>query len=128
MWRAIEEAKVVTKPAVIAVIDSGLLPDTGVDEFPLNSYAFIDMLEPGNTRAKDWDTNSHGTHVAGIIGAANNGEGTNGLNSAVRGQDHLSLVYRTGIGGGWLWGPAIQASLVDTVSYTHLTLPTKRIV
>jgi subtilisin len=58
--------------ANVAVLDSGIQ----LDHPDLNAAAGIDCVDPGTSPDDEF---GHGTHVAGIIGAKNNGAGVTGV-------------------------------------------------
>ena len=76
------------------------------------------------------DENGHGTAVAGVASAVlNNGKGIAGI-AQVKIMA-LKVLNASGFGTDWDVADAITFAAengADAVSYTHLTLPTKRIV
>ena len=67
----------------VGVIDTGIASHEDLDD---NYYLALDFYEHGNdlSASQSADTRSHGTHVAGIIGAVgNNGMGISGVNQDV---------------------------------------------
>jgi subtilisin family serine protease/peroxiredoxin len=95
-WRALEQAGSGLEPVVVAVIDTGLDASAGKDEFPRGNYSFVDVIDVQNVTPTDTaaNTGGHGTAVNGIIWAANNGAGMNGVLTGVQGLKFHVLVYR----------------------------------
>jgi subtilisin family serine protease len=73
----------------IAVIDSGLEPDT-------NQFDDIPILNLDNPGSDPIDDNGHGTIVAGVIAADDGDGGVNGIATRLLGPDKVQLVVGTG--------------------------------
>lgn len=104
-----------SKEIVVAVIDTGvdythsdLKNQMWVNEAELNGKdgvdddgnGYIDDIHGYDFANKDGDPkddNNHGTHCAGVIGAAHNGRGVVGINANIK---IMALKFLTGSGGG----------------------------
>lgn len=77
------------QPIKVAVIDTGL--DLSTDQF--DDVRLTNVMGPNSTRRnlRDIDAGRHGTGVASIIAADNDGAGTNGIASRLLG-DNLQLI------------------------------------
>lgn len=96
---------------VVAVIDSGFTPHPDLDPQVVPGYDFV-SLNVGTNDSDGWDADAsdpgsyssdpsstttwHGTHVAGLIGAANNSIGLTGAAAGVK----LQSVRALGVTGG----------------------------
>jgi flagellin-like hook-associated protein FlgL len=92
---------------VVAVIDSGV--DTGHGELAANLLAGTDIADgDGNPDDDNATAGGHGTHVAGIIAAANNGSGMQGVAFQ---SDILPVKVMTTAGSGALSTADVTAAI-----------------
>ena len=103
--------------AVVYVVDLGIVPHVDLPQFSLNN---VWRANPAITQPPCWD---HATHVAGIIGAANNGSGTVGMLPGValvsmNVNDDVSLEFDPLCSGGISTSNIILA--LDAISYNNI--------
>ncbi len=82
----------------VCVIDSGLAKETGETGGRNNDFNFANITGDNDSGTNDWfrDGGAHGTHVAGTIGAADNGVGIIGVAPGV--DMHIIKVFND---AGW---------------------------
>ncbi len=91
--------------ANVAVLDTGVQ----LDHPDLNAAAGTDCLDPGTPPD---DPDGHGTHVAGIIGAKNNGSGVTGVAPNTK-------IYAVRVNGGAGESTATVICGIDWVTANH---------
>jgi subtilisin family serine protease len=138
-WDRIEKAGVVLSPVTIAILDTGVRRShseftsrllgsvSGVYRYHSFYSLHVPYVTFEETSADVDDENGHGTSVAGIVGALNNGKGINGIVAGVAAPYNLLSVKVCDNAGDCqdnevLWGMAYAASTASNTGVKVMNL------
>jgi Mg-chelatase subunit ChlD len=96
-WRALEKHLLLPSPVTMAIIDTALDLSAGGQDFDSSNLVALEMIEKLPKSFNLAERAEHGTAVASVTAAANNGRGLSGILTSVPNLPYRVLFYQTAV-------------------------------